>query len=284
MHSAPRTVQVGAAVLAVLVIVALAAPLVAPGDPYRSDLPGRLATPSAAHVFGCDGLGRDLFARIAYGARVSLGVATVVIAISLAVGVAVGAGAALAGGWVDTLLARAIDIVLAFPGLLLAIALAAVRGPGVANVVIALAALGWPGYARLARAEITGLRTREFAQAARALGARPARVLVRHLLPAALPTLLVQATFGFSGVIIAESSLSFLGLGVPPPLPSWGAMLDEGRQFLLVAPHLVIFPGAVLALTVLALQLVGDGLRDWLDVSAGSADSRTSSGRPPRPL
>ncbi len=284
MRSAPRTVHVGVAVLALLVLVALAAPLLAPADSYRSDLPGRLATPSAAHVFGCDGLGRDLFARIAYGARVSLGVATVVIAISLVVGVAVGAGAALAGGWVDTLLARAIDVVLAFPGLLLAIALAAVRGPGIANVVIALAALGWPGYARLARAEITGLRSREFAQAARALGARPARVLVRHLLPAALPTLLVQATFGFSGAIIAESSLSFLGLGVPPPLPSWGAMLDEGRQFLLVAPHLVIFPGAVLALTVLALQLVGDGLRDWLDVSAGSADSRTSSGRPPRPL
>jgi peptide/nickel transport system permease protein len=254
--------RVGVCLLAALAVAAVAVA----GDPYRTDLAGRLLGPSLAHPCGQDGLGRDVLARILVGARLSLGIGVAVVALSLAIGVTVGAVAGYAGGWTDAVLARLIDVFLAFPGLLLAIAIAAVRGPGAANVVGALAALGWTGYARLARGEIARLRRYQSTEAARALGASPLRIVVVHLLPAAVPALLVQATFGVSGAILAEASLSFLGVGVAPPAPSWGAMLDEGRQFLLVAPHLVVWPGAALALTVLALQLVGDGLRDRLDV------------------
>jgi peptide/nickel transport system permease protein len=260
-----RATLLGAAVLGVLVLGSVGAGFVLP-DATRTDLASRLAGPSAAHWLGQDGLGRDVLARIALGARVSFAVAGAVVAISVAVGVAVGSTAGLAGGWTDLAIARAIDVVLAFPGLLLAIALAAVRGPSVGNVVLALSVLGWTTYARLARSEAARIGHAPFVEAARALGTGPFRLAVRHVLPLAAPALLVQSTFGVSSAIVAEASLSFLGLGVPPPIPSWGGMLDEGRQFLLVAPHLVLAPGVALAVTVLALQLVGDGLRDWLDV------------------
>src|SRR5258706_6328357 len=255
-----------AVALTALVLTGLCAGGVAAGSPdtTRTDLARRLDGPSGEHWLGQDGLGRDVLARVAAGARVSFGVAAAVVAVSLLVGVVVGSTAALAGGWIDLVIARAIDVVLAFPGLLLAIALAAVRGPGVGNVVLALSALGWTGYARLARSEVARLRHAPFVEAAEALGASPRRLAVRHILPFVLPALLVQATFGVSGAIVAEASLSFLGLGVPPPMPSWGSMLDEGRQFLLVAPHLIVVPGAALAATVLVLQLLGDRLRDRL--------------------
>jgi peptide/nickel transport system permease protein len=257
-------VAAGAVVLLALALAGAAAPLLAP-DPDATDLGARLAPPRAGHVLGQDSLGRDLLARVLHGARVSLAVSAAVVALSLLVGVSLGATAGYFGGWLDEALARVIDVLLAFPGLLLAIALAAVLGPSLVNVVLALSLLGWTGYARLARAEVAALRRREFVQAAEALGARPARVVLRHLLPAAAPVLLVQATFGLAGAIVAESSLSFLGLGAPPPLASWGAMIDEARPFLLVAPRVVVWPGIALALTVLALQLLGDGLRDVLD-------------------
>jgi peptide/nickel transport system permease protein len=260
-----RALALGAGLLAALATASLAAAL-AGADPLRPDLDGRLAGPSAAHWLGQDGLGRDVLARVAHGARVSALVAVTVVSISLLVGVAVGTTAALAGGWADLAIARLIDVVLAFPGLLLAIAITAVRGPGIGNVIVALSLLGWTGYARLARAEVARLRRADFATAAHALGAGRVALAVRHLLPLAAPLLLVQATFAVSGAIVAEASLSFLGLGVPPPTPSWGTMLDEGRQFLLVAPHLVLAPGVALGLTVLALQLLGDALRDRLDV------------------
>ena len=261
-----RTVVITIAGLLVLgAVTAIGLPLVE-ANAARTDLAHRLAGPSWMHPCGQDGLGRDVLVRVALGARVSFGVAAAVVAISLLVGVAVGATAAFAGGWTDLVIARTIDVVLAFPGLLLAIALAAVRGPGIANVVLALSVLGWTGYARLARSEVARIRRAPFVEAARALGASPIEILMRHVLPLAAPALLVQATFGVSGAIVAEASLSFLGLGVPPPTPSWGSMLDEGRQFLLVAPHLVLAPGAALAATVLALQLAGDALRDRLDV------------------
>jgi peptide/nickel transport system permease protein len=260
-----RALAIGAIGLAGIVLLTLGASLVA-GDPTRTELASRLAAPTAAHWFGQDALGRDVLARVVHGARVSFGVAAAVVVVSLLVGVLVGAVAALAGGWTDLVIVRTIDVVLAFPGLLLAIALAAVRGPGVGNVVLALTVLGWTGYARLARSEVARIRRTPFVEAAQALGAGPLALVVRHVLPLAAPALLVQATFGVSGAIVAEASLSFLGLGVPPPTPSWGSMLDEGRQFLLVAPHLVLAPGAALAATVLALQVVGDALRDWLDV------------------
>jgi peptide/nickel transport system permease protein len=261
-----RTAAAGAAVVLVLALAGAAAPLLAPRDPYTTDLRDRLRPSRGEHPLGQDTLGRDLLARVLHGARISLAVGAATVAISLLAGVALGAAAGYAGGWVDEVLARVIDVLLAFPGLLLAIALAAVLGPSLVNVVGALSVLGWTGYARLARAEVAALRRREFVQAAEALGARPRRVVLRHLLPLAAPALLVQATFGMAGAIVAEASLSFLGLGAPPPLPSWGAMIDEGRPFLLVAPHVVLWPGTALAATVLALQLVGDGLRDVLDV------------------
>jgi len=258
-------VAAGAAVLLALALAGAAAPLLAP-DPYATDLGARLAPPRSAHALGQDSLGRDVLARVLHGARNSLAVGATVVALSLLVGVAIGAAAGYFGGWFDEAAARVIDVLLAFPGLLLAIALAAVLGPSLANVVLALSLLGWTGYARLARAEVAALRQREFVQAAQALGAGPGRIVVCHLLPLAAPVLIVQATFGMAGAIVAEASLSFLGLGTPPPLASWGAMIDEGRPFLLVAPHVVVWPGLALAATVLALQLAGDGLLDLLDV------------------
>jgi len=258
-------VAAGATILLALALAGVAAPLFAP-DPYATDLGARLAPPRPGHALGQDSLGRDVLARVVHGARVSFAVGATVVALSLLLGVTIGAAAGYLGGWLDEAVARVIDVLLAFPGLLLAIALAAVLGPSVVNVVLALSLLGWTGYARLARAEVAALRRREFVLAAEALGASPGRIVARHLLPLAAPVLLVQTTFGMAGAIVAESSLSFLGLGAPPPLASWGAMIDEGRPFLLVAPHVVVWPGIALATTVLALQLVGDGLRDVLDV------------------
>lgn len=271
MRPESRGVLAGGAALAVLATVALAAPCALSLDPLRTDLAGRLRPPGATHLLGQDALGRDVLARLLAGARLSLAVGAAAVGLSLAVGVALGAVAGWCGGWVDEAIARLIDVLLAFPGLLLAIALAAILGPSVGNVVLALTVLGWTGYARLTRAQIRSLRRRPLTEAALALGGSPLRVVGRHLLPLAAPALLVQATFGLSGAIIAEASLSFLGVGAPPPTPSWGAMLDEGRQFMLVAPHLVIAPGVALAATVLALQLVGDGLRDRLDVRGARA-------------
>jgi peptide/nickel transport system permease protein len=249
-----------------LALVGAAAPLLAHGDPYATVLRERLAPARPGHPLGQDTLGRDVLARLLRGTRISLAVGAATVVISLLVGVSIGAAAGWAGGWIDEALARVIDVFLAFPGLLLAIALAAVLGPSLGNVVLALSALGWTGYARLARAEVASLRRRDFVQGAAALGAGPARILLHHVLPLTAPALLVQATFGMAGAIVAEASLSFLGLGAPPPLPSWGAMINEGRPFLVVAPRLVLWPGLALAATVLLLQLLGDGLRDLLDV------------------
>jgi len=259
-----RTARAGAIVLGALGTAALVVPWAAGLDPAAVDLAARLEPPSGAHPLGRDALGRDVLARLCIGARVSLAVAGAAVALSAAIGTIVGAWAGWRGGWVDVIFARVIDVFLAFPGLLLAIALAGVLGPSHRNVVLALAALGWTSYARLARAHVAAARRREYVDAARALGSREATIVARHVLPAAGPILLVQAAFGLSGAVLAEASLSFLGLGAPPPAPSWGAMLDEGRLFMFVAPHAVIAPAAALAGTVLALQLLGDGLRDLL--------------------
>jgi peptide/nickel transport system permease protein len=256
----------GAAAILALALAAAAAPWLAPHDPYAPVLDERLRPPEPGHLLGRDTLGRDVLSRMLHGARISLGVGVATLLASLGAGVVVGAAAGYRGGWLDEGVTRVIDVLLAFPGLLLAIALAAVLGPSLGNVVLALSVLGWTGYARLARAEVAALRRHEFVLAAEALGAGPGRIVVRHLLPVAAPALLVQATFGMAGAIVAEASLSFLGLGAPAPLPSWGAMIAEGRSVLLVAPHLTLAPGIAIALTVLALQLAGDGLRDVLDV------------------
>jgi peptide/nickel transport system permease protein len=255
----------GAAALGIIVLLAAAAPWIVAADPLRTDLVGRLRPPGPGHPLGQDALGRDVLARLLFGARVSLVAGGATVAFSCALGVPLGLLAGYRGGWLDEAIGRVIDVLLAFPGLLLAIALTAVLGPSLRNVVLALSLLGWTGYARLARAEAAAARGREFVTAATALGAGPLRIVARHILPQAAPALVVQATFGLCGAITAEAGLSFLGLGVPPPQPSWGSMLAEGREFLLVAPHLLLAPGTALASTVLALQLLGDGLVARLD-------------------
>ena len=252
----------GAAIVFLLLIAALGAPMIAPHNPAQQDLSNDLIAYSANHLLGTDKLGRDILSRTLYGARISLSVGMTTVALSLAIGLLTGSLAGYFGGWIDLLLMRLVDILLAFPGILLAIALTAVLGPGLDHVVLALCLIGWTSYARLVRGEIIALREREFIQAARALGGNPGRVFVRHLLPNLFAPLLIQATFGLAAAIIAEGSLSFLGLGVEPPTPSWGSMLNDGRQFLLVAPHLTTYPGLAIMVTVFALNLVGDGLQE----------------------
>jgi peptide/nickel transport system permease protein len=262
-----RWAYAGIAMLLLFAVAALAAPVIAPHDVTQQNLANDLVPYSSDHPFGTDKLGRDILSRLIYGARVSLAVGLATVALSLTIGLIIGSLSGYCGGWVDQLLMRFVDILMAFPGILLAIAFTAVLGPGLDHVVLALCLIGWTGYARLVRGEILSLREREFIHAARALGCRPARTILRHLLPNLLPPLLIQATFGLAAAIVAEGSLSFLGLGVEPPTPSWGAMLNEGRQFLLVAPHLTTYPGLAIMLTVVALNLVGDALQEKLNPS-----------------
>jgi peptide/nickel transport system permease protein len=255
----------GIAMLTLFALSALFAPLLAPQDPLRQNLDEDLVSYSVEHPLGTDKLGRDILSRTIYGARISLIVGCATVALSVTIGFALGSLSGYFGGWVDQSMMRLVDILMAFPGILLAIAFTAVLGPGLDHVVLALCLIGWTTYARLVRGEILALREREFIHAARALGCRPTRIILRHLLPNLLPPLLIQATFGLAAAIVAEGSLSFLGLGVEPPTPSWGSMLNDGRQFLLVAPHMISYPGLALMLTVLALNLVGDALQDRLN-------------------
>ena len=255
----------GIAIVGIALLGAIMGPSLSPFDPATQELALRLATPSLAHPFGLDELGRDILARVLAGARISFLVGFTVVAVSASLGTLLGAVAGYFGGWVDDVISRVIDILLAFPGLLLAIALVAVLGPSLANVLFALTIIGWVGYARLVRGQVLRAREFEYVQAARALGASTARILWTHIIPTAIPAVVVQATLGMAGAIIGEASLSFLGLGVQPPTPSWGTMLSGGRAHILDAPHLTRFPGLAIAITVLAANLLGDGLRDLLD-------------------
>ena len=248
------------------IAVALFAPVLALPNPLTQNLSQDLRAPSIDHPFGQDKLGRDILSRVIYGARVSLLVGLLVVAMSATIGLVIGGAAGYAGGRTDDVVMRGIDVLLAFPGILLAIGMSAVLGPSLRHVLLALCAIGWTGYARLVRAEVLAWRQSEFVSAAVALGATPRRIVRRHILPQLLTPLLVQATFGMAGAIVAEGSLSFLGLGVQPPTPSWGSMVNEGRSFLLVAPHVALFPGMAIAGTVLGLNLLAEGLRDVLDV------------------
>lgn len=254
-------------------LAALAAPLL-PLEPYTVDLPALLAPPSAEHWLGTDELGRPVLDRLLLGARVSLFMALAVVTVSGVVGILVGTLAGYFGGWVDRLVGWLIDVFLAFPGILLAIALAAVLGPGLGNTLFALAVMGWVGFARLARVQALGLRHSEHVQAARSLGAGHGRVLIRHVWPLMAAPLLVEASFGIASVVVAEAGLSFLGLGVQPPEASWGSMIRDGVRYMLVAPHLVLAPGLALSLVVLSVNRLGDRLRDRLDVRL-SARSRS---------
>lgn len=257
----------GAVIVALAVLAAVIGPWVVPFDPSAQELALRLEGPSRLHWLGLDELGRDILARVVSGARVSLFVGLVVVSVSASIGAIMGALAGYYGGIVDEVIGRIIDILLAFPGLLLAIALVAVLGPSLTNVALALSLIGWVGYARVVRAQVLQAREFEYVAAARAIGAATPRILIRHVLPAALPALIVQATLGMGGAILSEAALSFLGLGVQPPTPSWGAMLNYGRAHVLDAPHLTVFPGIAIALVVLGLNLLGDSLRDRLEGS-----------------
>lgn len=257
--------KVGAAIVSVAALAALFGPALTPFDPTAQELPLRLAGPTLTHPFGLDELGRDILARVLEGARISFFVGLVVVSISAALGTLLGSIAGYFGGVLDDAISRLIDMLLAFPGLLLAIAIVAVLGPSLANVLFALTIIGWVGYARLVRGQVLRAREFEYVQAARALGAGAPRVLWRHVIPAAIPVVVVQATLGMAGAIIGEAALSFLGLGVQPPTPSWGTMLNGGRAHLLDAPHLTLFPGLAIALLVLGFNFVGDGLRNLTD-------------------
>jgi peptide/nickel transport system permease protein len=250
----------------IFVIFAIFAPWIAPQDPATIDLPTRLNTPSRAHWFGTDELGRDILSRVIFGARISMLVGSCVVAVSLALGLIIGSIAGYYGGAID----RFVNVVvmnafLSFPGILLAIAFVAFRGPGILNLVVALSLGGWVGYARLVRGQVLAAREREFVEAARALGANDLRIIVRHILPNIIQPVIVQAAIGMAGAILAEATMSFLGLGVPPPTASWGTMLNDGRAHLFDAPHLVLFPALAVMLAVLSFNFIGDALRDYLD-------------------
>lgn len=256
----------GVVLVVLFVIFALFAPWIAPQDPAAIDLPSRLDSPSRSHWFGTDELGRDILSRTIHGARISMLVGGCVVLTSLTLGLIIGSIAGYYGGGID----RFVNVVLmnaflSFPGILIAIAFVAFRGPGILNLVIALSLGGWVGYARLVRGQVLAAREREFVEAARALGASDFRIIVRHILPNIIQPVIVQAAIGMAGAILAEATMSFLGLGVPPPTASWGAMLNDGRSHLFDAPHLVLFPALAVMLAVLSFNFIGDALRDYLD-------------------
>ncbi len=264
----PGTV-IGTLLALTLVLLALLAPLLA-GNPLQQDLSARLQPPSAAHPFGTDQLGRDTFSRVLVGSRISLAIGLMVVTLSVLVGGLVGLLAGLLGGFWDDLLMRLTDIFLAFPALILAMAISAALGPSLTNVMIAVAAVSWPSYARLMRAQVLSLKERDFVDAARALGAAQRRIAWRHLLPNSLAPLMVQASFDVGGAILTAAGLGFIGFGAQPPTPEWGAMVSETRNFITEAPWASAAPALAILLTVLAFNLLGDGLRDILDPRAQS--------------
>ena len=263
-----RWMFAGLALVVALLLAAAAAPWLAPGDPYRGELTAALRAPSTAFPLGTDAQGRDVLSRVLFGARLSLAVGLTSQVISLATGLLLGLLAGFRGRWVDALVMRAADVTLAFPSLLLLIAVAAAVRPSLPIVCVVIGAVGWAGMARLVRGQVLVARGLDYVQAARALGASDVRLVARHVLPNVLGPIIVAATLGVGSAIMAEAALSFVGLGAQPPTPSWGAMIAEGRDLLRVAPWVSLFPGLAIGLTVLGVNLVGDGLRDALDVRA----------------
>jgi peptide/nickel transport system permease protein len=252
--------------VAVFVSFALFAPWLAPQDPGQIDLGARLQRPSTAHWFGTDELGRDILSRVIYGARISMLVGSSVVAGSLLLGLIFGSLAGYYGGYTDRIFNVVImNAFLSFPGILLAIAFVAFLGPGIFNLILALCIGGWVGYARLVRAQVLAVKEREFVEAVRALGASDWRIITRHILPNIIQPVIVQAAIGMAGAVLAEATMSFLGLGVPPPTASWGSMLNDGRAHLFDAPHLVLFPAMAVMLAVLSFNFIGDALRDYMD-------------------
>ena len=251
--------------VSLVLLLALLGPMIAPRDPSKLDLLSILQGPSAAHPFGTDNLGRDLFSRVIVGARISIEVAVIILSLSVVFGTLLGIVSGLAGGLVDEIVMRFTDLFLAFPAFVLAAAIAATLGPSLHNTVLALAVVFWPWYTRLARGQVLSLREREFVLAARVAGAGTFSIAVRHLVRNVLPVIVVQVSLDVGYAILATSSLSFLGLGAQPPAPEWGALITDGRSFIQTAWWWATFPGIALALTVLGFNLLGDGLRDWID-------------------
>ena len=261
-----RLAMAGMVMVSVFVLFAVFAPVIAPKDPAAIDLPSRLQSPNSAHWFGTDELGRDVLSRIIYGARISMLVGSSVVAGSLLLGLIFGSIAGYYGGFTDRFFNVIImNAFLSFPGILLAIAFVAFLGPGIINLILALCIGGWVGYARLVRAQVLAVKEKEFVEAARALGASDWRIITRHILPNIIQPVIVQAAIGMAGAVLAEATLSFLGLGVPPPTASWGSMLNDGRSHLFDSPHLVLFPAATVMLAVLSFNFIGDALRDYMD-------------------
>ncbi|MGD9564497.1 MAG: ABC transporter permease [Pyrinomonadaceae bacterium] len=267
-----RLTYIGITIAAVVILAAVFAPVFATHDVTEQDLSIRFAPPSAEHWFGTDALGRDIYSRIVFGARISLLVGITVVSVSGVIGIFIGAIAGFFGG--PGRAGRIVDfffngylfnVFLAFPGLLLAIALVAFLGAGLGKLILALCIIGWVGYARVMRGQVLKVREYEFVQAAKALGAGNMRILFSHIMPNAIQPIIVQASLGMAGAVLAEASLSFLGLGIPPPAPSWGTMIEEARQYFAITPHVLFFPGIAIALTVLAFNFIGDGLREYLD-------------------
>ncbi len=257
---------IGAGVVALILLLALCAPLVATSDPLAQNLALQGQPPSSAHWFGTDKLGRDLFARVIYGARISIRIGFVAVGLAITAGTLIGLIAGYAGGRLDTLLMGAMDVMLAFPSIILAIAITTILGPSITNLMIAVGIVYVPQYARLARSSVLDVRETEFVEAARAIGAQTPIILLRHILPNILTPLLVQATLGVATAELEAAGLSYLGLGARPPMPEWGAMLNDARDYWVSAPWALIFPGASITLLVLGFNLLGDGLRDALDV------------------
>lgn len=259
------TTLAAAVYLAVMVVVAVFAPQLAPHDYAQQKRTATFDPPSRTHPLGTDNFGRDVFSRLIYGARISLAVAVGVVAVELLFGLTLGMLAGFKGGRLDNLVMRATDVMFAFPDILLAILITGTLGKSLVNVFLALALVGWPAMVRLVRSQVLGLRSREFVEAARAMGASEARIMLRHLLPNLLGPVVVAATVGMGAVILAESTLSFLGLGIQPPFPSWGSMINDYWRYRRSNPMLTVYPALCLAGTIMAFNFLGDGLRDWLD-------------------
>ncbi len=260
-----RSAVAGGAIVLALVVMAVAAPLVAPYDPIAPSLQDRLCAPSRAHWLGTDDLGRDILSRIIFGARISLQVGILAVALALVIGTSLGLVAGYWGGLADNLIMRVMDVMLAFPSVLLAIAIVAIMGPSLGNAMVAIGIVSIPVYARIVRSSTLQVKANEYVEAARALGAGDARIIARHVLPNCMAPLIVQATLGIATAILDAAGLSFLGLGAQPPTPEWGAMLSGGRAFLRTAPWVTAFPGLAIVLLVMGFNLFGDGLRDALD-------------------
>jgi peptide/nickel transport system permease protein len=255
----------GAVIVGLLTVMVLLAPVISPYDPTAVDIEKALLAPSRAHIFGTDHLGRDLFSRIIYGGRISLSIGFIAIAIALIIGMIIGSISGYYGGMADIILMRFVDVMLCFPSFFLILAVVAMLEPGIFNIMVIIGITGWMGVARLIRAEILSLKEREFILASRALGAGDLRIVIRHLIPNAIAPVLVSAVLGVAGAVLLESSLSFLGLGVQPPTPSWGNILMEGKASLGVCWWPMLFPGIFILMTVLGYNLLGEGLRGYLD-------------------